>query len=251
MVRRSDQRLKLEELYIIDINPINTKRIYQSVIEQFIGLIKSGELKIGDLLPPERVLAEQFKVSRQSLREAFRVMEVIGIIEVRSAGTFVTQVNVGNIMTTIAPLFMLTSNTEQDLLEFRRLLETEAVRLAAAKQIQPAITRLQEAVALMRQSMLQDNPKTGVEADVLFHKAIFQCSDNYVLMQAAECVSYLLENSVRMNRARILKNTARAEILLEQHQHILETIQQGDAALAFMAMADHLQYVKQSLAEPD
>ena len=101
-------------------------------------------------------------------------MEVIGIIEVRSAGTFVTQVNVGNIMTTIAPLFMLTSNTEQDLLEFRRLLETEAVRLAAAKQIQPAITRLQEAVALMRQSMLQDNPKTGVEADVLFHKAIFR-----------------------------------------------------------------------------
>ena len=251
MVRRSDQRLKLEELFIIDINPINTKRIYQSVIEQFIGLIKSGELKIGDLLPPERVLAEQFKVSRQSLREAFRVMEVIGIIEVRSAGTFVTQVNVGNIMTTIAPLFMLTSNTEQDLLEFRRLLETEAVRLAATKQIQPAITRLQEAVALMRQSMLQDNPKTGVEADVLFHKAIFQCSDNYVLMQAAECVSYLLENSVRMNRARILKNTARAEILLEQHQRILETIQQGDAALAFTAMVDHLQYVKQSLAEPD
>ena len=197
------------------------------------------------------MLAEQFKVSRQSLREAFRVMEVIGIIEVRSAGTFVTQVNVGNIMTTIAPLFMLTSNTEQDLLEFRRLLETEAVRLAATKQIQPAITRLQEAVALMRQSMLQDNPKTGVEADVLFHKAIFQCSDNYVLMQAAECVSYLLENSVRMNRARFLKNTARSEILLEQHQRILETIQQGDAALAFMAMADHLQYVKQSLAEPD
>jgi len=117
-------------------------------------LIQSGQLKIGDQLPPERVLAEQFKVSRQSLREAFRVMEVIGIIEVRPAGTFVTQLNVGNFMITIAPLFMLTSNTEQDLLEFRRLLETEAVRLAAEKQIQPAINRLHEAVALMRQSML-------------------------------------------------------------------------------------------------
>jgi DNA-binding FadR family transcriptional regulator len=70
-------------------------------------------------------------------------------------------------------------------------------------------------------------------------------------MQAAECVSYLLENSVRMNRAQILKNTAQAEILLEQHQRILETIQQGDAVLAFAAMADHLQYVKKSLAKPD
>jgi GntR family transcriptional repressor for pyruvate dehydrogenase complex len=248
MVRPSDQKLKYQELYIIDINPINTKRIYQSVIEQFIGLIKSGDLKVGDKLPPERVLAEQFKVSRQSVREALRTMEIIGIIEVRTGGTYVTQVNVGNIMTTIAPLFMLTSNTEQDLLEFRRLLETEAVRLAAEKQIQPAITRLEEAVALMRQSLLQDNPKTGVEADVLFHKAIFQCSDNYVLMQAAECVSYLLENSVRMNRARILKNTARAEILLEQHRRILETIKQRDSKLAVEAMAGHLQYVKESLA---
>jgi GntR family transcriptional repressor for pyruvate dehydrogenase complex len=248
MVRPSDQKLKYQELYIIDINPINTKRIYQSVIEQFIGLIKSGDLKVGDKLPPERVLAEQFKVSRQSVREALRTMEIIGIIEVRTGGTYVTQVNVGNIMTTIAPLFMLTSNTEQDLLEFRRLLETEAVRLAAEKQIQPAITRLEEAVALMRQSLLQDNPKTGVEADVLFHKAIFQCSDNYVLMQAAECVSYLLENSVRMNRARILKNTTRAEILLEQHRRILETIKQRDSKLAVEAMAGHLQYVKESLA---
>jgi GntR family transcriptional repressor for pyruvate dehydrogenase complex len=211
-------------------------------------LIKSGDLKVGDKLPPERVLAEQFKVSRQSVREALRTMEIIGIIEVRTGGTYVTQVNVGNIMTTIAPLFMLTSNTEQDLLEFRRLLETEAVRLAAEKQIQPAITRLEEAVALMRQSLLQDNPKTGVEADVLFHKAIFQCSDNYVLMQAAECVSYLLENSVRMNRARILKNTTRAEILLEQHRRILETIKQRDSKLAVEAMAGHLQYVKESLA---
>ena len=203
-------------------------------------------------MPPERILAEQFKVSRQSVREAFRAMEIIGIIEVRPrGGIYVTQLNIGNFMTTIAPLFMLTSNTEQDLLEFRRLLETEAVRLAAEKQIQPAITQLEEAVALMQKSVLQDNPNLGVEADILFHKAIFRCSDNYVLMQAAECVSYLLESSVRMNRARILKNTARAEILLEQHRRILETIQQRDGTLAVAAMVDHLLYVRQSLEEPD
>ena len=215
-------------------------------------MITSGKLKIGDKLPPERMLAEQFNVSRASIREAFRAMEIIGIIEVRpGGGSYITELNISNFMTTIAPLFIRTNDTEQDLLEFRRLLETEAVQLAAEKQIHPAVVELEKAVALMQKSLLQDDPNLGAEADIRFHKAIFNCSDNYILIKAAECVSYLLESSVRMNRTRILKNTARAEILLEQHRKILETIQQKDGNLAAQAMVNHLQYVRQCLNEPD
>ncbi len=252
MVRWSDQFSDMNRSNKININPISTKRIYQSVIEQFIGLITSGKLKIGDKLPPERILAEQFNVSRASIREAFRAMEIIGIIEVRpGGGSYVTELNIGNFMTTVAPLFMRTNNMEQDLLEFRRLLETEAVTLAAEKQIQPAIAQLDKAVALMQKALSHDDLNLGAEADIQFHKAIFNCSDNYVLIKASECVSYLLESSVRMNRAHILKNTARAETLLEQHRKILETIKQKDGNLAAQAMVDHLQYVRQSLMEQD
>lgn len=234
----------------IEINPISTKRIYQSVIEQFVDLITSGQLKIGDKLPAERDLAERFNVSRASIREAFRAMEIIGIIEVRpGGGSYVTQLNIGNFMATIAPLFMRTNNMEQDLLDFRRLLETEAVRLAAEKQLKPAILDLKKAVNLMEKSMLQDDAVLGAEADVAFHHAIFNCSDNYVLIKAAECVSYLLESSVRMNRSLIMKDNGHAQILLEQHRRIIDNIQRKNSDQAVLAMIDHLKYVQEFLKE--
>jgi DNA-binding FadR family transcriptional regulator len=53
----------------MEINPINSKRIYQSVIEQFVRFIRNGQVKPGDKLPPERMLADRFKVSRASIRK--------------------------------------------------------------------------------------------------------------------------------------------------------------------------------------
>ena len=162
MVRWSDHFILSTGVAKIDINPISTKRIYQSVIEQFIGLITGGKLKIGDKLPPERELAERFNVSRASIREAFRAMEIIGIIEVRpGGGSYVTELNIANFMSTIAPLFMRTNDTEQDLLEFRRLLETEAVRLAAEKQIRPAIVQLRRSRSADAKIIITGRPESG------------------------------------------------------------------------------------------
>ncbi|MGD9155280.1 MAG: GntR family transcriptional regulator, partial [Bacillota bacterium] len=118
----------------MEISPINSKRIYQSVVEQFVGLLKSGKMKPGDKLPPERTLAELFRVSRASIREAFSAMEIIGLIEVRPGdGSFVTDLNIAPFLNTIAPLFIKNETMETELLEFRKLLEREAVELAAMK----------------------------------------------------------------------------------------------------------------------
>jgi GntR family transcriptional repressor for pyruvate dehydrogenase complex len=115
----------------MEINPINSKRIYQSVVEQFVGLLRTGKVKPGDKLPPERTLAEQFRVSRASIREAISAMEIIGLIEVRPGdGSFVTDLNIAPFLNTIAPLFVRNETMETELLEFRKLLELEAVELA-------------------------------------------------------------------------------------------------------------------------
>ncbi|MEA4889955.1 MAG: FadR/GntR family transcriptional regulator [Clostridiaceae bacterium] len=236
----------------MDVNPISMKRVYQSVIEQFIGLLGSGQIKSGDRLPPERILAEKFKVSRASIREAFRAMEVIGIIDVRAGGgSYVTDLNIVPFITTIAPLFWRTVSREEDLLDFRRLLETEAARLAAARGNPEHIDRLEDAVQQMRVSLRQANLEMGEEADIRFHKLLFLCSENEILIKAGECVSCLLENSVRLGRARIMKTAAQAEILLEQHEQILDRIRQGDSQQAALAMEDHLAFVRQTLQRKD
>ncbi|RYD02051.1 hypothetical protein N752_26735 [Desulforamulus aquiferis] len=72
--------------------PIKAKKIYEEIVEQIKGMITSGELNAGDKLVPERELAERLQVGRSAVREAYRALEAIGLIEIRPGeGTFVRE----------------------------------------------------------------------------------------------------------------------------------------------------------------
>src|SRR5512136_427194 len=94
MVQRSYHRTKSEERprrmgeqYQV----IQSERLYEKIVEQIKGRIVSGELKIGDHLPSERELAEQFQVSRTAVREAVKALSEKGLVQVRPGrGTFIT-----------------------------------------------------------------------------------------------------------------------------------------------------------------
>jgi Transcriptional regulators len=222
------------------------KRIYQTVIEQFVGLIKDGRLKVGDKLPPERTLAEMFNVSRASIREAFSAMEIIGLIEVRPGdGSFITDLNIAPFINTIAPLIVRNESMENELLEFRKMLELEAVKLAASKGSREEIKPLKEVLGLMKTAIEQQDTNMGAEADIRFHKCLFAISDNYILTKSAECIGYMLESSISFNRARILKDSANFKVLYEQHKQIHDAIEQGDDKAAVEIMNRHLDFVKE------
>ena len=67
----------------MELKTVQTQKIYKNIVEQIVDLIHDGSLKKGDKLPPERSLADMMNVSRTSVREALKVMEIIGIIEIR------------------------------------------------------------------------------------------------------------------------------------------------------------------------
>ena len=72
------------------LSPIKNTKVYEKVIEQVKDLVKSGELKSGDKLPPERDLSEQLQVSRTSIREALRALEMLGLVETKQGeGNFI------------------------------------------------------------------------------------------------------------------------------------------------------------------
>lgn len=228
----------------MDINPINMKRIYQSIIEQFIGLIKDGKVKVGDKLPSERTLAGMFNVSRASIREAFSAMEIIGLVEARPGdGSFITDLNIGPFINAISPLFVNNENLETDLLDFRKLIETEAVKLTAVKPDCGSPALLGQILDSMREAMEEDNVQLGAEADIKFHKTIFSLCGNIVLIKASECIAYFLESSVRFNRAKILQDGDNARVLYNQHKQIYEAIRDGDPEKAAVIMAEHLDFV--------
>ena len=229
----------------MDINPISMKRIYQNIIEQFIELIQKGEIKVGDKLPSERALTEMFQVSRASIREAFSAMEIIGIIEVRPGeGSFVIDLNIGPFINTISPLFVKNDKMETDLLDFRKLIELEAVKLAAEKADKTKFNQLQEPLEMMLEAAQKEDLLKGAQADINFHKNIFELTENLILIKSAECISYLLHSSVEFNRAKILKDSKNASVLYHQHRLIYEAVTNGDSKKAMEIMEAHLEFVK-------
>jgi GntR family transcriptional repressor for pyruvate dehydrogenase complex len=228
----------------MEINPINAKRIYQSVIEQFVALLQAGKVKPGDKLPPERTLAEQFRVSRASIREAFSAMEIIGLIEVRPGdGSFVTDLNIAPFLNTIAPLFVKSETMETELLEFRKLLELEAVELAAVKADASGLKLLAEPLDRMKLAIERNDPATGAEEDIAFHTRLFALTDNYILIKAAACVASLVASSVRFNREKILVDPDNARELYRQHVAIYEAIAAHRPGVAKELMTKHLEFV--------
>lgn len=228
----------------MDIKPIEPKKIYQSIIEQFVIMLKDYKIKVGEKLPSERYLAERFRVSRPSVREALRAMEIIGLIEIRPGdGLFVTDINIAPFVNAISPLIMKRKNFALELLELRRMLEVRAVELASRNITAKKATLLSVPIENMKKALEDGDSEAGAEGDIEFHEAIFAITGNYVLEKAAECVVTILEISVKFTRSLMLKKKESFHKLLQQHIQIFEAIKQGKPQVARKAMEEHLDFV--------
>src|SRR5574340_356427 len=152
------------------VQPVRRDRLYQGIVTQIEGLLERGELKPGDQLPPERQLAEQLQVSRASVREALRSLELLGIVETRAGGgTFVRHMQPDDLA---RPLTSLISrgHTIADVIDVRGLLEP-AIAERAARHIAPAeISELREILAAQEKKVAAGDPY--VEEDTRFHELI-------------------------------------------------------------------------------
>src|SRR2546421_10032561 len=114
------------------LSPIRRERIPESIVAQIQSRLERGEIKPGDQLPSERVLAEQFQVSRASVREALRSLELLGVTESRpGGGTFIRQASPDALLRPLAALAR--AHDMRDILEVRELLEPALAGLAAER----------------------------------------------------------------------------------------------------------------------
>ena len=149
--------------------PIRQARISEVVTEQIKQSILFGDFKAGDKLPPERLLAEEFQVSRVAVREALRALEKSGFIITRqgaTGGTFVTDLSFAHLADAFLDLLLAGKISMSELTEVRILIEPEMARLAATKVTPAYANQLKEALAaeeLPLGSILEDlDAKTAV-----------------------------------------------------------------------------------------
>ncbi len=223
------------------VQPVRRDRLYQGIVSQIEALLVKGELKSGDQLPPERQLAEQFQVSRASVREALRSLELLGIVETRAGGgTFVRSTKPDDLA---RPLTNLISrgHTLQDVIDVRGLIEP-AVAERAAKNITAAeIAELREIVA--QQERKVDAGQPYVEQDTRFHETISNAARNELLVTVLSVIWDVL----RASREEWLLTEKRAHASLEAHRRILAALEQHDGAAARAAAADHIHAVGEGI----
>ena len=221
--------------------PIQTERLYQQIVDQIEGRIVAGELKVGDQLPSERELAEQFTVSRIAVREAVKALQEKGLVEIRPGrGTFIVNGMPDKVRASLSLLMMFGSaEGSANLVEVREILEPEIAALAATRITQEQISAMSEAVEIMEQAL--DNVDTFVEADLDFHLALAQATQNPLIPILMDSIIALL----REQRKRIALINGGLQRGQYHHKRILDSVIQHDPKAARQAMQLHLQQVRQ------
>ncbi|MBI3779942.1 MAG: FadR family transcriptional regulator [candidate division NC10 bacterium] len=217
------------------VEPINSTRIYEEIVRQIRTLISEGKLKSGDRLPPERELAERFKVSRPSVREALRTLESMGLIEIRlGEGTFVREISVDSLVEPLALVILTQRAVVGELFEARRLLEPPIAGLAARRSTSEEIHEMTR--ILEEQAREITAGRTGLAQDAAFHAAIASSAHNRAITRIVHALIDLLTQS----REESLQIPGRPRRSHQDHRRILKAIQRRDAASAQRAMLDHL-----------
>ncbi len=219
---------------------IQTERLYEQIVQQIERRILSGDLKVGDQLPPERDLATQFRVSRTAVREAVKALREKGLVEIQlGRGTFITS-NTSRAMRRSLGLMMKQGSDKglEHLEQVREILEPEIAALAASQVTEEQIAAMREAVAAMDASL--DDIDRYIEADLDFHLALAEATGNPLIPPLMDSIIDLL----REQRARIFLNggTTRGQF---HHKRILEAVMTRNADAARQAMREHLRQVRE------
>lgn len=207
------------------------KRLYHSVADQIMKLIRDGAFPPGTRLPGERELAERFNVSRVTVREAEIALQALGYISIKT-GSGVYVLDPAEKASTGLPTV-----TAFELTEARLLFESEAAALAAQHISDEALERLSELV----ETMSNDGPQfsdASAEADQEFHLTIAAASGNAAVQYIIETL-WKIRNQIPAIRDVHKAICARDDQLTVEHEDVVKALRRRDPAAARQAMQAH------------
>ena len=220
-----------------------TNRAYEVVIEAIKKKIKNGEIKKGEKLRPEREIAEDLGVSRASVREAIRALDVIGLIESRQgAGNYIKETFEESLIQPLSVMFLLEQNDFTEINEFRFILESQAAVLAAERIDEKDIKKLEELIDEM--SKTSDEEK-NVEIDRQLHYIIDNASKNRVISSILAVISELIDESIKGTRSELARKDAQnSKKLLEIHKELVDAMKSKSKKIAYEAMQRHREIIE-------
>lgn len=222
-------------------SPIIRESVAEAVVRRILDLVKSGVLKAGDPLPPERDLALSLNVSRPSVREALRGLTVLGVVKTRQGGgAYISDLGPDSLLGPIQFYLALEDVNIRDLYDARSLIESDVARRAAVNIDQAALDQLEALLAEQTEAI--NDPIAFRRSDYAFHELIWIGSQNAFLKRIGESLNVLgLEFRKRASE----RPETLAQSLLD-HRRLLDALKARDPEAAARAAEAHMHNVYQS-----
>jgi GntR family transcriptional repressor for pyruvate dehydrogenase complex len=227
------------------LKPIAKKRLSQDAVDQLREMIIKEKLKPGTRLPSERELIKNLQIGRSSVREALRILEIMGLIEVKpGSGAFVTATKEDLFL----PLSSWISHHRETLdhhFEARLVIEPRAAAFAARRVSPKIIKAMKKTLAEFQEKMDSDELIGAILADQEFHRLVAQATTNKTLMLLMDTIVRFLFDGWKAT----LRVKGRLNKTVQEHQAILKAIERGKPEEASAAMETHLKNALSDLAE--
>ena len=217
---------------------IRPERKYQAVVDSIRDAISRGEFACGGALPPERTLIERFGVSRSSLREAFSVLELLGLIESHPGrGRFVRSPHAFAGSEAVP----LESASVLELMEARRILDP-AIASEAARRASPSdMTKIRRVLSATHKNL--DDITARAESDFEFHLAMAEATRNFIFVNIVR----MEFNLIMATHKQIYGNLEDKGAFVAEHEELYEAITMHDAERASGAASLHIDRIYRAL----
>jgi GntR family transcriptional regulator, transcriptional repressor for pyruvate dehydrogenase complex len=210
-------------------------KLHEQIVGRIQALIRTGRLKGGNQLPPERELAAMFQVSRHAVREAIRILEEKKILRSRTgSGTYLIVEDESSVVDLLARAIRQEKENLSEIFQFRRMIEPQIAAMAAENATPEDIRELEKIYQAHRLSA--ENVPACIRFDEVFHRAVAKATRNSIVLHMVERINDILAKS----RGELSQSAARRRQSLAGHRKILAALRRGDAPAAYQAMYEHL-----------
>ena len=220
------------------LEPLRRIGLADMLVARILGLVTAGNLAAGDQLPSERELAETFKVSRPTLREAIRALAVLGVLDIRhGGGVFVSRLSAADLLQPLTFFLTLRSSEVDELYEARELIEGDIAARAAVRATAEDADALAALVA--EQETVTGEPERYRDVDTNFHQYLAELAGNAFLARAAVSLNVLgLEfRKVASETPAVISRSIR------DHKAIIKAVRNHDPEAARANMVGHMRHV--------
>lgn len=183
----------------LNFQPIRSTRAFEEIAAQIRTELAEGRLRVGNRLPSERALSEQFGVSRNTLREALRSLEHAGLVRLQkgaTGGAFITQVSGDTISTGMLDMFHSGAITPEKLTEARIWLESVVVREACARATEEDLELLRNNIRQAEKARADGDFHRRVESHLEFHRILARMTGNPIMTIVMDGVTAVLSHFV-------------------------------------------------------